>query len=54
MLIPGGALQFFGMLFGRWVATKWPGMRCAVMIVANSVCIVGSGLLVGLPADNKV
>jgi hypothetical protein len=24
------------------------------MIVANTVCIIGSGLLVGLPDDNKV
>jgi MFS family permease len=54
MLIPGGAVQFFGMLLGGWVATTWPGTRCAVMVVANSICILGSGLLVGLPAENKV
>ncbi|KAG4033012.1 hypothetical protein MFRU_005g00360 [Monilinia fructicola] len=53
MLIPGGAVQLLGMLFGGWIATKWPGMRCVVMIVANSICIIGSGLLVGLPAENK-
>jgi dipeptide/tripeptide permease len=54
MLIPGGAVQLFGMLFGGWVATRWPGTRCVVMVVANTVCIIGSGLLVGLPNDNKV
>jgi MFS family permease len=54
MLIPGGAVQFFGMLVGGWVATKWPGTRCAVMVVANTICIIGSGLLVGLPSENKV
>ena len=54
MLIPGGAVQLFGMLLGGWVATKWSGMRCVVMLVANSICIVGSGLLVGLPDSNKV
>ncbi|ESZ94401.1 putative MFS transporter [Sclerotinia borealis F-4128] len=53
MLIPGGAVQFFGMLFGGWVATKWPNMRCVVMIVANSICIVGAGFLVGLSAEKK-
>ncbi|CAG8948783.1 hypothetical protein HYFRA_00001905 [Hymenoscyphus fraxineus] len=53
MLIPGGAVQFFGMLFGGWVATRWPGMRCVVMTVSNTICIIGSGLLVGLPASNK-
>lgn len=54
MLIPGGAVQLFGMLLGGWVATRWPGTRCAVMVVANTVCIIGSGLLVGLPSENKV
>ncbi|TVY30373.1 Allantoate permease [Lachnellula hyalina] len=54
MLIPGGAVQLFGMLLGGWVATRWPGTRCAVMVVANTICIIGSGLLVGLPADNKL
>jgi hypothetical protein len=54
MLIPGGAVQFFGMLLGGWVATHWPGTRCLVMVVANAICIIGSGLLVGLPAVNKV
>jgi sugar phosphate permease len=54
MLIPGGAVQLFGMLLGGWVASKWKGMRCVVMIVANSICILGSGLLVGLPSSNKV
>lgn len=54
MLIPGGAVQFFGMLIGGWVATRWKGTRCAVMVVANTICIIGSGLLVGLPAKNKV
>ncbi|KIN06758.1 hypothetical protein OIDMADRAFT_36562 [Oidiodendron maius Zn] len=53
MLIPGGAVQLFGMLLGGWVATKWAGMRCIVMLVANSICIIGSGLLVGLPDSNK-
>jgi sugar phosphate permease len=54
MLIPGGAVQLFGMLIGGWVASRWSGMRCVVMCVANTICIVGSGLLVGLPVHNKV
>jgi len=54
MLIPGGAVQFFGMLLGGWVATRWPGTRCVVMTVANTICIIGSALLVGLPSHNKV
>jgi hypothetical protein len=47
-------VQFFGMLLGGWVATHWPGTRCLVMVVSNTICIIGSGLLVGLPAVNKV
>lgn len=54
MLIPGGAVQLFGMLLGGWVATRWPGTRCAVRVVANSICIIGSSLLVGLSTHNKV
>ncbi|KAE9368156.1 MFS general substrate transporter [Stipitochalara longipes BDJ] len=53
MLIPGGAIQFLSILLGGWIATKWPGTRCLVMVVANTICIIGSGLLVGLPASNK-
>jgi predicted MFS family arabinose efflux permease len=54
MLISGGAVQLFGMILGGWVATRWPGTRCLVMVVANTICITGSGLLVGLPDHNKV
>ncbi|KAL5324874.1 hypothetical protein ACEPPN_005993 [Leptodophora sp. 'Broadleaf-Isolate-01'] len=52
--IPGGAVQFLALITGGWVCTRWPAnIRCPTMIFANSVCILGAGLLVGLPADNK-
>ncbi|CZR63034.1 related to DAL5-allantoate and ureidosuccinate permease [Phialocephala subalpina] len=52
--IPGGAVQFLALLFGGWVCTRWPNnTRCATMVFANCVCIIGAGLLVGLPSDNK-
>ncbi|KAF8860176.1 MFS general substrate transporter [Acephala macrosclerotiorum] len=52
--IPGGAVQFLALLFGGWVCTRWPNnTRCATMIFANCVCIIGAGLLVGLPSKNK-
>ncbi|KAE8154559.1 major facilitator superfamily domain-containing protein [Aspergillus avenaceus] len=54
--IPGGAVQFLTLLLGGFVATKYSGKfhsRCACMIFANLVCIIGSGLLVGLPDSNK-
>ena len=52
--IPGGAVQFLALLAGGYICTRWPhNTRCAVMVFANSVCIIGAGLLVGLPAKNK-
>lgn len=52
--IPGGAVQFLTLLSGGVICSKWPGKRCITMIVANSICILGASLLVGLPTDNKV
>lgn len=54
MQIPGGAVQFLALIFGGWVCTRWPNnTRCLMMVVANSICIIGAGLLVGLPSNNK-
>lgn len=51
--IPGGAVQFLSLLGGGYLCSKFPNIRCPTMIVANLICILGSGLLVGLPATNK-
>ncbi|KAK4501775.1 hypothetical protein PRZ48_007584 [Zasmidium cellare] len=51
--IPGGAVQFLSLLGGGIICSKFPNVRCIAMIVANCICIVGSGLLVGLPDSNK-
>lgn len=52
--IPGGAVQFLALIAGGYVCTRWPkNTRCITMIFANTVCIIGSGLLVGLPSSNK-
>ena len=52
--IPGGAVQFLALLAGGYICTKWPrNSRCITMIVANTICIIGAGLLVGLPHSNK-
>lgn len=52
--IPGGAVQFLALIIGGWICTRWPQSRCITMMVANTICIVGAALLVGLPDDNKV
>ncbi|PSR92339.1 allantoate permease [Coniella lustricola] len=51
--IPGGAVQALALLVGGWVCTRWPQSRCITMIVANLICTLGAGLLVGLPDTNK-
>lgn len=51
--IPGGAVQFLALIMGGWVCTKWPQSRCVTMMVANTICILGAALLVGLPDSNK-
>lgn len=54
--IPGGAVQFIALLVGGFFCTKFATRfhaRSAAMIFANSVCILGSGLLVALPDENK-
>ncbi|KIW66494.1 hypothetical protein PV04_05825 [Phialophora macrospora] len=51
--IPGGAIQFLALLGGGIVCSRWPNLRCPTMITANTICIIGASLLVGLPDSNK-
>lgn len=51
--IPGGAVQFLALIIGGWVCTKWPQSRCITMMVANTICILGAALLVGLSDSNQ-
>ncbi|ETS74163.1 hypothetical protein PFICI_14029 [Pestalotiopsis fici W106-1] len=52
--IPGGAVQFLALIIGGFVCTKWPNnSRCITMLVANTICILGAAMLVGLPSSNK-
>lgn len=56
MQIPGGAVQFIAVLFSGWLCTRYAArfhVRSITMIVGNTICIIGSALLVGLPANNK-
>lgn len=52
--IPGGAVQFLALIIGGCVCTRWPHSRCITMMVANTICILGAALLVGLPSSYKV
>ncbi|KAF2759890.1 MFS general substrate transporter [Pseudovirgaria hyperparasitica] len=51
--IPGGVVQFLSLIVGGVVCSHFPNTRCVAMVVANSICILGAGLLVGLPDGNK-
>lgn len=53
MQIPAGAIQFLALIIGGYICTKYPNSRCIVMCVANTICIVGAAMLVGLPDSNK-
>jgi MFS family permease len=53
MQIPGGAVQFLSLIIGGFVCSKFPNTRCIAMIVANTICIIGAAMLVGLPDSNK-
>lgn len=53
--IPGGAVQFLALILGGWFCTTWPNRsRCPTMVFANTVCIIGAALLIGLPESNTV
>lgn len=53
MQIPGGAIQFLAIIIGGIICSRWPGLRCITMITANTICIVGAAMLVGLPESSK-
>ncbi|KAK2756550.1 hypothetical protein FQN54_005443 [Arachnomyces sp. PD_36] len=54
--IPGGAIQFLALLLGGFFCTHYATKfhaRSIAMIFANTICIIGSALLVALPDTNK-
>ncbi|KAH8903406.1 MFS general substrate transporter [Coniochaeta sp. PMI_546] len=48
MQIPGNVVQIVSLLASGYIASRWPNMRCIVMIFGNLVCVVCGGVLVGL------
>ncbi|KAI5778269.1 MFS transporter [Geopyxis carbonaria] len=49
MQIPGGFVQFVGLISGGFICSRYPNVRCLTMTVANLLCITGAAMLVGLP-----
>lgn len=48
MQIPGNVIQIISLLASGYISSRWPNMRCIVMIVGNLVCVLAGGVLVGL------
>lgn len=53
MQMPGNAVQIVSLLLGGYIASRWPNMRCVVMIVGNLVCVACGGVLVGLSPEHR-
>lgn len=51
--IPGGTVQFLSLLAGGYICTRWPRNSHCITMVTNTICMLGAGLLVGLPDSNK-
>ncbi|KAI1393189.1 MFS general substrate transporter [Hypoxylon trugodes] len=47
--IPGNVIQFCSLLLSGWISSRFPNMRCAVMLITNLVCVGCGAALVGLP-----
>ncbi|KAI1465077.1 MFS general substrate transporter [Daldinia caldariorum] len=48
--IPGNLIQFCSLLLSGWISSRFPNMRCAVMLVGNLICVACAAALVRLPA----
>ncbi|CAJ2506795.1 Uu.00g079810.m01.CDS01 [Anthostomella pinea] len=58
MQIPGNVIQIGSLLASGWISSRFPNMRCAVMLVSNLICVGAGAALVGSPpgpdgTDNK-
>ncbi|KAK3074547.1 hypothetical protein LTR53_002901 [Teratosphaeriaceae sp. CCFEE 6253] len=53
MQMPGNAIQIVSLLLSGYVASRWPNMRCIVMIAGNLICVGAGGALVGLSSQAK-
>ncbi|KAK5627604.1 hypothetical protein RRF57_003319 [Xylaria bambusicola] len=51
MQIPGNVIQVVSLLASGYVSSRFPNMRCAVMLAGNLVCVAAGGALVGLPVS---
>ncbi|KAH8678476.1 major facilitator superfamily domain-containing protein [Xylariales sp. PMI_506] len=46
--IPGSAVQVMSLYLSGYICSRWPNVRFIVITIANLICIVSAGLLVGI------
>ncbi|KAI0532395.1 MFS general substrate transporter [Xylaria digitata] len=49
MQIPGNVIQVVSLLASGYISSRFPDLRCVVMLASNIVCVAAGGALVGLP-----
>ncbi|KAI1401139.1 MFS general substrate transporter [Hypoxylon fuscum] len=47
--IPGNVVQVSSLLLSGWISSRFPNMRCVVMLVGNLICVAAGAALVALP-----
>ncbi|KAI1172966.1 MFS general substrate transporter [Nemania sp. FL0916] len=52
MQIPGNAIQVVSLLASGYISSRFPNMRCVVMLVGNLICVAAGAALVGLPSGS--
>jgi hypothetical protein len=57
-LTPETTVQIVSLLASGYISSRFPNMRCAVMLIGNLICVAAGSALVGLPSgpdgtDNK-
>ncbi|KAI0148352.1 MFS general substrate transporter [Xylariaceae sp. FL1272] len=50
MQIPGNAVQILSLLASGFISSRYPNMRCIVMLIGNLICVGAGAALVGLPS----
>ncbi|KAI1206578.1 MFS general substrate transporter [Annulohypoxylon truncatum] len=50
--IPGNVVQVCSLLLSGWISSRFPNLRCAVMLISNLICVGCTAALVGLPVGS--
>lgn len=48
MQIPGSGIQILSLLTAGYIGSRYPNMRCVMMLAGNLICVASGSVLVGL------